>query len=499
MSLDPKLIAGLVFCLSVLLVVRKRATSSGYPLPPGPPRDSILGNTWPAAFGYRKFEEWTQEYGPLFTMRQGFTTIIVIGRLQAATDIMEKEGVSLIDRPRSIAAGETLSGGMRLLMIPAGERFKKLRRALHAHLQPKSIASYSMTLQKIARTFILDNVKDPKKHQEHARKYAASVVMALAYGKIPESFQDPVVQAVNECLTRLGLTMRPGAWLVDNIPILRYVPGYLKELKDGHTQELNLFEGQMQEVREKLARNEEVPSCFGRYVIEKQAELELDDAEAAYLAGSFFGAGSDTTASAISVAIMAATCFPDTQKVVQDELDAIVGQARPPAFADQDNLPQTMAFIYESFRWRPVTSGGFPHKATKDIIWQNYCIPKGATVIGNVWSVGRDPAYFPEPEKFDPQRWLTSDGKLREDLKSYPFGFGRRVCPGQYMATASTFINTALILWAFNLSEDPKSPIDTLAFTESANAHPMPFQPIFKPRLPGGLDAVKEGMEEYGM
>lgn len=54
--------------------------------------------------------------------------MVVIGRVQAAMDIMEKEGASTVDRPVSISAGETLSGGMRVLLTPAGERFKKMRR-----------------------------------------------------------------------------------------------------------------------------------------------------------------------------------------------------------------------------------------------------------------------------------------------------------------------------------------------------------------------------------
>ncbi|KAL1738116.1 cytochrome P450, partial [Schizophyllum fasciatum] len=165
--------------------------------------------------------------------------------------------------------------------------------------------------------------------------------------------------------------------------------------------------------------------CFGAYVIEQQAALGLSDSEAAYLAGSMFGAGSDTTASAISVAVMAAATHPDAQERVARELEAVVGRGRAPTYADKDALPQTMAFVLESFRWRPVTAAGGAHKATKDLIWEGYRIPAGATVYGNVWSVGRDPACFPDPEAFNPQRWLDGEGRLRDDVRNYPFGFGR--------------------------------------------------------------------------
>lgn len=60
--------------------------------------------------------------------------MIIVGRVQEAIDIMEKEGASLVDRPTSISAGETLSGGMRVLLTPAGERFKKLRRSVENFL-----------------------------------------------------------------------------------------------------------------------------------------------------------------------------------------------------------------------------------------------------------------------------------------------------------------------------------------------------------------------------
>jgi hypothetical protein len=93
--------------------------------------------------------------------------------------------------------------------------------------------------------------------------------MALAYGKVPQSYHDRDVQAVNRCLTRLGVNLRPGLWRVDIYPFLRYlsrnvkarsvsdiisryIPGYLQELQDGHAEELKLFKDQLEEVRWKM-------------------------------------------------------------------------------------------------------------------------------------------------------------------------------------------------------------------------------------------------------
>jgi cytochrome P450 len=95
----------------------------------------------------------------------------------------------------------------------------------------------------------------------------------------------------------------------------------------------------------------------------------LSDNEAAYLAGSVFGAGSDTTAAGISISVLAAACYPMEQQRVWEELESVVGRERAPTLMDQDKLPQTMAWVLEILRWRPVTAGGFPHKATRDILW----------------------------------------------------------------------------------------------------------------------------------
>jgi len=260
------------------------------------------------------------------------------------------------------------------------------------------------------------------------------------------------------------------------------VPGYLNQLKRWHREELELFTEQLDVVRKKMAKGQ-APDSFAKYLLEHQRDYDLSDNETAYLAGSMFGAGADTTAAAISTMVMAAAAFPDAQSKVQEELDLVIAAGKAPAFDDESMLPQTHAFMLETYRWRPVSVGGVAHRATKDIIWKNYCIPAGASVIGNHWSIGLDPIVFPNPQTFNPQRWLNEDGTIRGDLKSFPFGFGRRICPGQHVADKSVFINTALHLWAFRISELPSAPIDVLAFTDSMNTHPLPFQAKFEPRF----------------
>lgn len=61
--------------------------------------------------------------------------------------------------------------------------------------------------------------------------------------------------------------------------------------------------------------------------------------------------------------------------------------------------------------------------------------------------------------------------------------FYNRICPGQHVANRSIFINAALILWAFRLSEDPKAPIDSFDFSDTINQIAAPFQVIFESRL----------------
>ncbi|KAL4071072.1 cytochrome P450 [Scleroderma yunnanense] len=475
------------FCAIVLLVglwvLKTFRTRGTLPLPPGPRGNGVFMSPNSKIRPTFRFAKLTEIYGPVFSLRQGSRLLVVIGRYNAAMEIMEKEGASLADRLRSVAGGEVLSGNMRMALVGNGERLRRFRRVFHAHLQPKVAATYQILQTGYARKLILDILDDPANHQKHVKGYSASVILAITYGKTtPTAYTDPEAVAINRFMDRVMNTVRPGTYLVDSYPILKYVPYYLSTLRQWHQEELSFFQSQVDTVRQQLAKGES-RSCFAKYLLENQERESLNDKELAYIAGSMFGAGSDTTASAITFIVFSAALNPKAQEKVQEELDAVVGRDRLPTFADWDALPQTTAFIAETARWRPIVPGGFPHCATKDVIWNGYLIPAGTAVVANHWAIANDPEVFPNPEVFDPQRWIDMTGKVRRDIEFCTFGFGRRVCPGQHVANRSIFINTVLMLWSFRISQDPASPIDSFGFPDAVSVQPHPFKAIFEPRV----------------
>ncbi|KAG2097968.1 cytochrome P450 [Suillus discolor] len=324
-----------------------------------------------------------------------------------------------MDKEGANLADRTLSDGLKMVLAGSGERLRLLRRVLHAGLQPKVAETYEPIQTSHAKNLVLDILNDLKNHQGHAMR--------------------------------------------------------LSQLKAWHQDDLALFNGQSDAVRRHMREGTARPS-FARFILEHQKQYQFEDKELGYIAGGIL--------SAITIMIMATTTHTDEQAHLQEKLDEVVRRMRLPTFNDQKMLPQVTAFMLESFRWRPVNLGGFGHRATKDIIWRDHLIPAGATVIVNHWAIANDPEVFPEPHKFNPQRWIDDAGLVRDDLRFFAFGFGRRLSRSARQESVPLYhLTTALILWAFRLSENPAAKIDTLAFSDTANIYAAPFEICVQKRI----------------
>jgi cytochrome P450 len=119
---------------------------------------------------------------------------------------------------------------------------------------------------------------------------------------------------------------------------------------------------------------------------------------------------------------------PKVMKKAQEELDRVVDKGQLPNFSDRGDLPYIDAVVKEVLRWNPPLPIAIPNRVTQDDMYRGYFIPAGATVIQNVWAVCRDPKMYPDPETFNPDRFLK-DGKISPlvfNPEDRVFGAGRR-------------------------------------------------------------------------
>jgi cytochrome P450 len=210
--------------------------------------------------------------------------------------------------------------------------------------------------------------------------------------------------------------------------------------------------------------------------------------------------GADTTVSALMTFFLAMTLFPDVQKKAQAELDSIMGDSLPLS-ADRERLPYIWAVVQETHRWHPVAPMAIPHASTKDDVIRGYRIPKGALVLPNNWWFTHDPAVYPDPMSFRPERFIdTPAHKAEPDPRTWTFGYGRRVCPGRYVADNALFITIAQSLAVFKIEklvENGKVVEPEMKFEPGVVSHPVPYRTSIKPRSEKHRQRIMDAETEY--
>lgn len=168
-----------------------------------------------------------------------------------------------------------------------------------------------------------------------------------------------------------------------------------------------------------------------------------------------FAAGTDTSSSTTEWAIAELIRNPRLMVSIQKELDTVVGANRLVNEMDLAHLPYLEAVVKETFRLHPSTPLSLPRVANESCEIFNYHIPKGATLLVNVWAISRDPKEWSNPLEFKPERFLPGGEKFDVDIKGtnfevIPFGAGRRICAGMSLGLRMVQLLTATLVHAFD-------------------------------------------------
>ncbi|KAH9990619.1 cytochrome P450 [Russula vinacea] len=475
-------------------------------VPPGPKGLPLLGNALQLQNKGWMFErDCKQRFEHIMYLNALGQPIVVLHSLKAAFELLDRRARHSSDRPRFIVAEEILCGGLFTALMSYGDAWRRTRRAAHEVLTKEAVRDYHPILCKEATLLAVAMLENPDASDKHFQRSSASATMSILYDyPTLENEHDKTLTEIHAFIDRLSAASAPGAHLVELFPWMIHIPmRFAKWKREGmeyFKQYSAMFKGLLDTVSNDLTKGSERPS--------KSNRSGLSDTEIAWLLGTLYAAGAETTATTLAWWTRAMVAHPEIQKRAQDELDAVVGRSRTPTFADAPKLPYIQALVKETLRWRPVIPLGVPHTTTEDDWYEGMFIPKGTMCMVNLWQCHQDPAsYGPDAASFNPERFLDEHGRLipgpmetRDDGHS-TYGFGRRSCVGKHAANDTLFIDIATVLWAVQLEcaldesgkdipPDTETPVDV-----GTVFRPVPYKCKITPRFLEAPSLLMEGLE----
>ncbi|KAK8923405.1 Isoflavone 2'-hydroxylase [Platanthera zijinensis] len=194
-------------------------------------------------------------------------------------------------------------------------------------------------------------------------------------------------------------------------------------------------------------------------------------------------AGTDTTSNTLEWAMSLLLNNPEKLERARQEIDEQVGDNRLIQEADLVKLPYLLCIIRETLRMYPTGPVLVPHQSREDCTVGGYNVPCGTMLLVNAYAIQRDPAVWPKPEKFLPERF--QDMRAEEIRNMLPFGMGRRGCPGESLAMRELGLALGTLVQCFDWRRICLGEVDMEEGRGISMPKATPLEALCRPR-PGG-------------
>ncbi|EMD39781.1 hypothetical protein CERSUDRAFT_112052 [Gelatoporia subvermispora B] len=498
MSLLNALFLLILTAVPVLLWRKYKVSQSSYrnlSLPPGPKPWPLIGNALdvPSLYPWHTFAQWGQKYGDVVHIHVLGQSIIILNSAEAASDLMEKRSANYSDRLQTEMM-KLMGVDWNTAVMRYGSEWRQHRRTFHQFFSQSAVQAFRPQFCEAARDLLRRLHREPAGFIRHIKYSFGASMLSIMYGIKAAEEEDRYIAMANRALEASSEAFTPGAFWVDFVPALRYIPAWVPGA-DFQRKAARWLLDQLA-VREEpwRAMVKEVPS-----ISLKILERISDTDDTAYAEGeriakcitaAAYEGGADTTSSTVTSFFLAMARYPEVQKRAQEELARVVGPTRLPDFSDRPSLTYINALCKECLRWQPVTPLGFGHRSLNDDEYRGYFIPGGALVVHNTWAILHNPEEYPFPEEFQPERFIK-DGQLNPEVRdpaTIAFGSGRRMCPGRHFGDMSLFINLASVLHTFDITpvtdDQGNLVVPEPKMMSGSLSHPVPFKCDIKPRSP---------------
>ncbi|KAJ7128472.1 cytochrome P450 [Mycena epipterygia] len=501
-SLSPSTALVIVILVYVYILVSRRNRYK-LPLPPGPRKLPLVGNLFdiPPAFEWETYLKWSKEYdSDIIHLNVAGRSMVVLSSLKSTEALLDKKASIYSDRNISTMVVDLMGWDFNF-----GSHWRDHRRLFKQELNPKGVERHWSTELSAAHALLHRIVESPENFLDHARQFAGEIIMRVAYGLEIRPSNDPYVALAKQAAHGFSVAHIPGRFLVDSIPILKYVPSWLpgaefkRKANRWRVLARAMADTPFAEAKRNTALGVDTTSFTSRSLraINDSENKEYLEKVVWATAGTMYIGGAETTSSSLSTFFLAMISNPEAQKKAQLEIDSVT-KGRLPNFDDLASLPYVDALVKEILRWKSVAPIAAPRLLTVEDEYRGYRLPAGSVIIVNTWAILHDETTYPDPHSFKPERFLLENGQPNPAVRSpdAAFGFSRRQCAGRHLATSSLWIAVVSLLATFDIKkaigEDGR---EIEPSYEYLSGGPLPFKAAIRPRSPHAIaliDATKQ-------
>jgi cytochrome P450 len=389
----------------------------------------------------------TAAYGPVLQIKFGPYHLHQIVHPDHIHQVLysKKYEVSVAFDPSQLIVGQGLSTN-------TSDTWLRQRRMIHPSFHHRHIAVFADTIVREAALTI-------EKWSQPARQ---GTILNVSHELLPlnlrilgqilfsADFSDqnrPLLQSLRTAREYIERSLRSLMPIPQNWP----TPGNRRFLRDVQTIDAytyGLITERHQNSADKIDLLSMLMSAEDRTTGEKMSDKQLHDE----LMTILFAAREDPE-NALSWTLYHLARHPHVAQKLRAELQQVLA-GRPPVFEDLLNLPYLEMVVQESMRIYPPTWSLLRDVLEDDEI-DGYCIPKGSMVLINIYQAHRVVEFWPEPEKFDPQRFHPEEVKDRPRHAYLPFGLGPRQCIGRDLAMMTIRLILAMIVQNYDFTLAP--------------------------------------------
>ncbi|MBE9032448.1 cytochrome P450 [filamentous cyanobacterium LEGE 11480] len=365
-----------------------------------------------------------QQHGDIVPLRLGLSPACLISRPEYIEEILKERLVFIKNTPGWRAIRTLVGTG---LLTSEGDFWAKQRRLTQPIFHQQRISGYASLMVQATEQLLTTWQDEAERdvHQDMMQLTLGIVTQTIFNVDIAGPETQKIAHALDLSMEWFSLQQKQGFLIPPNVPLpatRRYRAAVV---------EMDRFIYQL--IQQRRASPEASGDLLSMLLqVEDEDGSRMSDRQLRDELATLMLAGHETTANALAWTWMLLAQNPAAEKCLWQELDTVLA-GRAPTMADLSCLTYTQQVIKESMRlYPPVVL--IARSVTQDYALDGYTIPQNSVILMSPWVMHRNQDYFPEPDRFKPERWQGDLEKQLPKCVYLPFGEGPRICIGKSFA-----------------------------------------------------------------